>query len=322
MRHVMQRETLTPETSDGWQLDVSVFRTARFDSSRRPVMFVPGYGMNGFILSYDSSVPSFVRSLCDEGFEVWVANLRGQGASRRIDKRAPGPALRRLAEEDLATCIDSALRFTQTQEHEIDLIGCSLGGSLSYAYLALVDRARVHSVVAIGAPLRWVEVPAILRAVFASNMVAGALRIRGTRRMAKLATPLIKRAPWMLSLYANADNIDMKHVAAFMDTVEDPHPRTNRDIARWVKHGDMVLRGVNVSEAMQQQTGRLMVIAANRDGIVPEATALSPMNLWGGDLTLMRIGDPRQWYAHADIFVGREAPKRVFKPVANWLNAE
>ena len=317
----MQVEKLSPHTSDGWTLDLRVFRDeTRFEPSRRPVMFVPGYGMNGFILSYHPSGPSFVESLCADGFEVWVANLRGQGESRRREKRAPGPALRRLAEEDLATSIDAALRSSASERDQLDLIGCSLGGSLSYAYLALVDRPRVGSIVAIGSPLRWVEVPGLLRTVFSSRTVAGALRISGTRRMAKLAMPMVKKVPWVLSLYANASNIDLEHAHEFMETVEDPHPRTNRDIASWLKHGDMVLRGVNVTEAMREQTGRLLIIAANRDGIVPEATALSPRTFWGGELSVMKLGTPREWYAHADIFVGRKAPQAVFDPVAEWLN--
>lgn len=319
----MQIEKLSPDTSDGWTLDLRVFRDeARLDRARRPVMFVPGYGMNGFILNYHPSGPSFVESLCADGFEVWVANLRGQGESRRRERRAPGPALRRLAEEDLATSIDRALSASASQRDEIDLIGCSLGGSLSYAYLALVERPRVRSVVAIGSPLRWVQIPGLLRAVFSSRTVAGALRISGTRRMAKLAMPLVKKVPWVLSLYANTDNIDLDHAQAFTETVEDPHPRTNRDIASWLKHGDMVLRGINVTEAMREQTGRLLIIAANRDGIVPEATALSPQGFWGGELSVMKLGNPRVWYAHADIFVGREAPKTVFDPVAEWLRAD
>ena len=38
-------------------------------------------------------------------------------------------------------------------------------------------------------------------------------------------------------------------------------------------------------------------------------------------LELMKLGTPRVWYAHADIFVGREAPRVVFDPVAAWLRA-
>ena len=83
----------------------------------------------------------------------------------------------------------------------------------------------------------------------------------------------------------------------------------------------MVEKGL-ITEAMRQQKGRLLIIAANRDGIVPEATALSPQSFWGGEVSLMKLGNPRVWYAHADIFVGREAPEVVFDPVAEWLRAQ
>ncbi len=84
----------------------------------------------------------------------------------------------------------------------------------------------------------------------------------------------------------------------------------------------MVLAGINISEAMAEQQIPLLLVAANRDGIVPESTALSARAFWGGrDVEILRVGTPDAWYAHADIFVGREAPELVFGPVSRWLQA-
>ncbi len=316
-------ERHAPTTTDGWRLDLKRhIHDAHFDRSLRPILLVPGYGMNSFILGFHPKGTSFLRALCEAGHEVWTANLRGQGQAQRVRRDAGPPSLRRLAEQDLATALDTALAHTRTSATEVDLIGCSLGGSLSFAYLALVGRQKVGALVAIGSPLRWVEIPGILRAVFSSRTVAGALRISGSRRSARLAWPVARKLPQILSLYANADNIDLDHVGTMLASVEDPHPRTNRDIASWVKHGDMVLSGINVSEAMADEHGPLMLVAGNRDGIVPESVALSPRSLWGGDdVTVLRVGTPEKWYAHADLFVGNDAPEAVFEPIVAWLRA-
>jgi hypothetical protein len=61
-------------------------------------------------------------------------------------------------------------------------------------------------------------------------------------------------------------------------------------------------------------------VLSNRDGIVPEATALSVTDFWGsGDIEVLRVGDEHDWYAHANLFVGNEAPRRVFDPMIRWL---
>src|ERR1700722_11762733 len=58
----------------------------RLVPGRRPVLIVPGYGMNSYIFSYHPRGVSFEGHLPQAGFEVWRVDLRGQGRSR------PGPS--------------------------------------------------------------------------------------------------------------------------------------------------------------------------------------------------------------------------------------
>src|SRR5215470_10407969 len=100
-----------------------------------------------------------------------------------------------------------------------------------------------------------------------------------------------------------------------LNMVEDPHPRVNRDIAKWIRARDLVLRRVNVTEALRERTGGrpLMVVVSNRDGIVPEAANLSVVGAWAGsDVEVLRVGDDEKWYAHADLFIGNDAPRALF----------
>ncbi|HJL06385.1 MAG TPA: alpha/beta fold hydrolase [Polyangiaceae bacterium LLY-WYZ-15_(1-7)] len=317
----LERDERFPTTSDGWALQLTRFvDRAAFRPELAPIVLVPGYGMNSFILGFHPGGTSLVHALCASGREVWCADLRGQGRSHRVDSGAPPPSLRRLAERDLPAACDAALEASESTAGRVDVLGCSLGGSLAFAYLALAPTPPVRRVVAIGSPLRWIATPGLLRAAFTSRRLAGAIRIAGTRRVAGLVFPLAGKLPGLLALYANAANIDLEEAATMVRTVEDPHPRMNRDIAAWVKHGDLVLRGVNVTEAMRRRREPLLLVAANRDGIVPEATALGPREVWGGPVSVLRVGTPERWYAHADLFVGREAPERVFAPIVSWLD--
>jgi pimeloyl-ACP methyl ester carboxylesterase len=240
--------------------------------------------------------------------------------SERLGPEAPGPSLRRYAETDLRAAVHGALANTETRADRVDLLGASLGGSITYAHLALDSDHRVGSVVTVGAPLRWQDVPALMRLPFRSPRLVGMLRVTGARRMASALIPLATRVPPLLSLYANTKNIDLSAVPEMLRTVEDPDPRVNSDIAKWLLASDMVLRGVNVTEALAACRQPLLMVLGNRDGIVPAATALSAREAWGGrDVSVLTIGDEQRWYAHADLFVGHEAPRRVFDPVAHWL---
>ncbi len=309
-------------TDDGWRLHLT--RTAvpeRLDRARRPVLIVPGYGMNGFIFGFHPAGTSMVQHLAPAGFEVWVANLRHQGKSRALSPEAPCPSLRRYAETDLRAAIATVLTTTESRVDRVDVIGASLGGSIAYAHMALEPRHHVGSLVAIGSPLRWIDVPALLRIPFRSPRLASLVRVSNTKRLAGIALPIATRVPALLSLYLNAANVDLRAAPQMIETVEDPHPRVNADIAKWLGASDMVLRGVNVTEALSSCRSRRMIVLANRDGIVPPATALSARAAWGGEVDVLRVGDDRDWYAHAALFVGHHAPARVFEPIARWLAA-
>lgn len=321
-QRVAKREYFVPN-DDGWLLHVA--RTVddeRFDPALTPVVIVPGYGMNSFIFGFHPRGTSLVGALAAAGHEVWTADFRAQGASRADRRGAPGPSLRAYADIDVTAIVAAALARTQTVRDRVVLIGASLGGSLAYAHLALRPEHRVAALVAIGAPLRWTEVHPALGLAFHSPRVAGMIRLSGVRRIARVAAPVIARVPGLLTPYMNTRHVDLSALPELVRTIEDPHPRVNRDLALWIKRRDMVLRGVHVTNRLRAVDVPLLVVVANRDGIVPDGPALSVLDAWGGkDVEVLRVGDDDRWYAHADLFVGDHAPTDVFAPMNAWLLA-
>jgi len=308
-------------TGDGWQLHLERTRSpAHLDRALRPVVIIPGYGMNGFIFGFHPRGTSLTKHLAEAGLEVWVANLRRQGASRAMHRKPGVPALRTLAEVDVTSALDAVLEHTETTAKDVSIIGCSLGGSIAYAHLALVDRPKVGALVTVGSPLRWVDISPLFALPSRLPRLLAMLRMSGTRRLAGTVLPLLARAPRLLSIYMNAAHVDLSCAAELAKTVEDAHPRTNHDLARWIAARDMILRGVNVTDAMKDQNIPLLVVIGNRDGIVPEQSALSAIEAWGGsDAEVLKVGTPDDWYAHADLFIGNDAPSVVFDPIAKWL---
>ncbi len=312
------------DTHDGWSLHLRrTVSPAHLDASTPPLLIVPGYGMNSFIFSYHPRKTSMERWLAEAGFEVWAMNLRSQGDSRSRGRSPGAVSLASYADVDLPAalaCVQAASRTNGGGG--VTLIGCSLGGTVVYSYLALRGGAGVANVITMGAPLVWKDVHPLLRVAFASPALAGAISFSGTRSLVSRSLPLLLRAPSLLSLYMNTQTIDVEHMGEMTRTVEDPDASVNREIAHWIRARDLTVRGVNVTRALAEVALPLFVVLSNRDGIVPETVAMSARHAWGGpDVEVLRVGSDENWYAHANLFIANDAPTLVFEPMIRWLNA-
>jgi pimeloyl-ACP methyl ester carboxylesterase len=320
-------EHLCPN-GDGWEL--SLFQTwdeACLVPGRRPVLIVPGYGMNSFIFSYHPRGPSLEGFLAARGFEVWRVDLRAQGGSRpaRGPHRAAADlerfGLADLAVTDLGVALEAVVASTRTRASKVDVIGASLGGTLLFTHAVVAGTRRLGSLVAIGAPVRWVHIHPLLKLAFGSPTLVGLVHLRGTRRLAERLLPeLVRRLPSVLSLYMNPEITDTAAAREMVKTVEDPNRHVNREIARWIAERDLVVRGVNVSEGLARVDNPLLCVLANGDGIVPAETARFAFDhVASREKALLEVGTRDVALAHADLFVSNEAHERVFAPVADWL---
>jgi pimeloyl-ACP methyl ester carboxylesterase len=339
----MEISLFYPQNSQGWQLELKrTLQPKRLNPEKPPLLIIPGYGMNNFIFGYHPEGPSMEEFLANEGFEVWSANLRGQGAARYVGL-AQSPAstnklnpsnrqgsthkkygLAELSLIDVPCAIDEVLARTTTRADRVDAIGCSLGASLLYAYLAHHPKShKLRTMTAMGGPLRWNRIHPALQLAFSSPALVGAIPFVGTRQIAKTALPLLgKYLPGALSIYMNASIVDTSKASELSKTVEAPTQHLNKQIAYWVKEKDLRVSGLNVTQALADVSLPVLCVLANRDGIVTPESALSIVDAIGTrDVTIMEIGDDTHWFAHADLFVSRLAQERVFAPLAKWLES-
>jgi pimeloyl-ACP methyl ester carboxylesterase len=307
---------------DGWHL--SLFQSwdeERLVPGRRPVLIVPGYGMNSFIFSYHPRGDSLESYLVRAGFEVWRADLRAQGKSRSVGgDEAFG--LEDLALTDLDVVITAALERSRTGASRVDVIGASLGGTIVFLHAALKPDNHLGSIVAMGSPVRWVEIHPAIKLAFSVPALVGLVRLRGTRKMAGFALPhLVRFLPSVLSIYMNADITDVS--AEMVKTVEDPNRHINREIAHWIGAKDLIVRGKNLSEEIRRLQNPLLCVLARGDGIVPRRTAEFPYLVAASPVKqLLEVGTPERAMAHADLFVSNGAQEGVFAPIAAWLAAQ
>jgi alpha-beta hydrolase superfamily lysophospholipase len=292
------------------------------------VVIVPGYQMNSSVFGYHPGGMSLEAHLAGRGLEVWSVDLRGQGRSQRTwARRDERFGLGELAIEDVGAVLAYVRGASARHESDrVDVIGCSLGTALLFAHVACVPDAKVGSIVAIGGLVTWAHVNRALGLVARAASVtgvAGRVRMRGTRRLARAALPVVTRvAPGLLSIYLNAASTDTSDAAALTLTVEDPNPVINRQVARWIARRELVVRGVNVSRALASMEMPLLCVIGLQDGVVPPATSRALFDGVGSrDKALLEVGTRQEPIAHADLFLARRAPELVFEPIATWLLA-
>lgn len=318
---MFQTRQHTVSNGAGWDLAIAqAYDPLKLVPGRAPVLIVPGYGMSSFIFGFHPNGPSFERYLADAGFEVWRADLRGQGDSARRDG-TDVYGLAELAQEDIGAVVGAVLDRTRTRSSRVDVIGCSLGGTIALLYAALAREPRIGKRVAMGTPVRWIKVHPMVRAAFFSPWLAGVVPVRGTRAAAQVLLPQVARlAPGLLRMYLNPDIVDLGAAREMTRTVEDPNRHVNREIALWIKARDLVARGTNLSEAIARMPEPLLVVIANGDGIVPRETAEFLLSASTANITSrLDVGTAELRMAHADMFVSNHAQERVFRPIAGWL---
>lgn len=313
----MEIEEHTVRTHDGWGLRLHRgVRPGR--PPGEPVLFVPGYGMNGYIFRFHPGAPSFMEALLDQGFDPWSVDLRGTSSSIRHRRTAPRVRLADQAFVDLPAALDFVA--DRTERAAVGAIGCSLGGSLLYAYVGAFPQHRILRLVTMGTPLRWS--PSLLTRSFrALGPTVGSIPVRGTRRLARVALPVAATlVPKALSLYLNPKITRTRPARKLTLTVEDPLPDVNREIARWMRRGDLLLDGIDVTRGLATFRQPLLVIVGDGDGICPRDAALAVVGRTGGPVETLQIAHPDGHpVAHADLFISDIAPTAVFPSVGAWL---
>ncbi|HWL89304.1 MAG TPA: alpha/beta fold hydrolase [Polyangiaceae bacterium] len=313
----------------GWRISLkrippnedAVARARNEGKKLRPALIIPGYGMNSFIFGFHPRGLSLEGYLASRGIEVWSADLRGQGRA----VCTWGTDRYELADlsDDVSIATRHVLAHTKTGAKEIDLLGCSLGAALMFGAIAQAPETPARCLVSVGGLVTWVKVHPALRAAFYSSRLIGAIRLRHTRELAGLALPTLARyAPRILSVYLNASSTDTSQASTMVQTVEDPNPHVNRNIARWIAERDLIMRGTNVSRALATMRHPFMCIVANEDGIVPPETARSPYDAIGSeDKEFLAVGDASFPMAHADLFLSTGCQDKVFEKLARFLLA-
>lgn len=316
------------ETCDGWKIALHRYSSFKKRGSRKfPVMLCHGLGANRF--NFDlGPVTSLARFLQQEGYDVWVVELRGRGNSSRPrlfnTYRSRTWCFDDYVGKDIPASVGYVLALTGSPK--VHWVGHSMGGFALYAYLEGEGADTIASGTALGSPGFFRPIggfgllPKIMKTISVLPRIHVELLSAGI-------APLLGRGRFPLSrLAVNPDNVDrVTLVRAVCFLVSDIHRGELRQFSDWMSNGDF--RSFDGRYSYQAHYGRIeapmFFVAGAADGLAGldsirfvHDRISSPMK----QLVILgrRYGHSCD-YGHGDLLIGKACREEVFPLIADWL---
>ncbi len=306
-------------TDDGQTLVLS-FRHAPVP--RGSVLLVHGFAQNR--MTWHSRQRSLVDRLVELGFDVYCAELRGHGLSRRSSRCAA--TLADYFNHDLPALMAG---FSRAHRSGVKVIvGHSLGGLMA-AHLGLRYGAELAGIALMASPGR-----VRLGRPFALARVLPRLRrhLPGFRFLSRLPF----RLDWIGVASAFVAARRGEAAATFpispwapgsmeeellLDRLRDGFDVTGwgvvAELAAWNDEDRLAVAGVTEDflASLAGVTGPVLLVDGDLDEIVPRAQSLVPEHFPSAAVTHHRV----QGFGHCDLILGAAAPSLVWPGVESWL---
>ncbi len=320
-------------TDDGWQ--VAAFRVPPAAGTEdrahhgTPVVLAHGTGVN----RHEFLLPGrdLAAYLAAEGFDVWLAEYRGDRTSRAPDGatwRAGDWDVDDIAGHDLPALLRHVERVTG--HRQVYYLGHSLGGIVGYLVAQGPDADRIAGLVAVGAPGSLEHPNDVALLTLRHRGLVPARGVLPTRGLTRLALPAVVGTPdtRLTRVILNPDNADVGQLApSVADTMED----TSRGLAvqylAWIEGGPLTSRDgtTDYTAGLARVTCPTLFVAGRVDHVVPAWTVRRAHDAVGSaDRTLITLGvgwGTAEEYGHGDLIAGDRAAVEVFPRIAAWLAA-
>lgn len=306
--HNDQRITLRREL---WRLPsgLTATRLHLADLSGPTVVLVHGFGQNRY--TWDTSRRSLSAFLAAAGYDVFNLELRGHGLSREAG--AP------TGFEDYLLDVEA---FAAALGPPAFWIGHSLGGAVVYAG---ATRTPMRGVIGIAALFRFAQANRALRLLCRASRllkgppasvklrVAGQLlaRLYSVSDVAGYAFPISGWAPGSIEEDLLRERLD--HGFDWL-----PLPLWD-DMSRWAVEGRF-----DYEDAWSKTVVPVLVLAGDLDHLMLPEDARAAYDASPGPdrtFTTLDLYSTGHRWGHLDLVIGHQAPRFVWAPIRDWLDA-
>ncbi|MBI5496741.1 MAG: alpha/beta fold hydrolase [Deltaproteobacteria bacterium] len=312
-------------TADGHTLSLYRHRAPAGGPRRGTVLCLHGLGASHFNLQFPGHA-NLAAYLAAQGFDVWVAGLRGDHDASPPASGGPGFSFDAHVERDLPAILETVRSAAGSLQ--VHLVGHSMGGLLSYAYAVRHGDAELASITAIGSPLGFEERGAVVDHDENLRWVVRALPVLPVRLLARLVVPwlwLLRRTRYIRNQF-NPDNMDLGYARRAMWNALSNVPRGMAlQFEDWISQDAFR----SADHALDYRAGLatlrvpVMVVAGAADHLARPSNCLRAVVCAGSAvkkaLVAGRDHGHAHDYGHIDLIFGPRAPDDIFRPVAEFL---
>lgn len=323
-----QDATVFVRTSDGWRIALHRYRP---EHPRKGLPVILCHGLGGNRYSFDlPGAPSLARFLRDRGRDVWVVELRGSGQSDRpgiLKSDVPWSwGFDDHLQKDVAAAIDCVLAHTHAAA--VHWIGHSMGGMLGLSRVAAHDGSPIASVVALGAPCDFSQIPPrIFALLLRLKSALKLIHLVPTGILARISIPVLGfLPPYIQGLYhaANIDPTTARRIVT-LGSAAIMSSQLWLDFGRFLETGVFATNdGAPYLELLGRSEVPMLSIAGAADLLAPPASVNSQCAQPGlsGERTYLVMGKDsgcQEDYGHMDLLLGNRADQEIYPVIADWL---
>ncbi len=296
-----------------------------------PVLLIHGLGQNRHF--WDLPGRSFADNLVMQGYDVFIAELRGHGLSRA--NGAPYPkSFEEYVDYDVPALIDFICH--RTQHPKIYLIGHSLGGAICYGASADMQR-QLKGFISICGPFNFGKGTQLIRPVakgytwlndhinlhrwFPQHLsidLVGALTHRALRFLDN------EKNRWFAPLWVpqTIEQPTLNHL--LLKAFDRTGMPVFSTLLSWASEGRFLStnRQHDYEQSIRQITTPVLFLSADKDKVVPPESIAGAYDKIGSlDRQWREFGlaEDHRHFGHMDIICGTDAPHRVWPVINQWL---
>ncbi len=300
-------------TRDGWRIALHRYR-GRGKKRRYPVVCCHGLASNH--IAFDvAPEASLARHLAQRGYDVFLLDLRGHGASER---RGFGWAFEHYVEQDLPAVLDAI--------GPAHWIGHSMGGIVALAYLA-GGGDQLASVVTVGSAIDYSGSPSGFHRLLPLRRLLALVPAIPVHSLARLSAPLVGRLPNPYEQFnvwpSNCDPLLFRRICQRgFHAVSSPVMA--QLVTAMLPGGLQSLAGAPYVTRLSSVKTAVLALAGSRDAQCPPQAVAHTVGALPSCAALRVFGREQghqDHYGHFDLLIGRRAKIEVFPHIDKWLDA-
>ena len=317
------------KTEDGWDLALHHYQPPA-DVPRRGVPLIICHGISSNRYNWDiSEEVSFPRYIAAQGFDVYMLELRGSGASEKpgwFSEKSYEYSFDDYVVYDLPAAIDFVAERSPTGK--VQWVGHSMGTMVMYAYLQRQGDAKIQSVLAVGSPPKLFDGNQSLSlGLSLFPVVDWFYRELPAALIAGLGAP-VAHPGWTAPMHVvwNYDNISPSVArAASAHAVDNLSSGVVRQLVGSPDNGEFrSMDGrFNYTQGLSSIEVPIFFVVGALDQLAPPTTMLKAYRSVSSDHKRIEILSRANGYAHdyghVDLVLGETAPQEVFPMLAQWL---